>query len=74
MRGLLIPYHTLIPYPPTNIPQISHIFPGRIEGRASLLYYSGFYSSTNITAAENESFDIPMDSIQVRKFVDVSNF
>ena len=39
MRGLLIPYHTLIPYPPTGIShKISHIFPTRNYQQSSEVY------------------------------------
>lgn len=48
-------------------------FTGASDNSKRPLRNAGFYSSTNISAAESGSFDIPMDSIQVRKGVDVGN-
>ena len=51
MRGLLIPYYTLILYPPTGIShKISHIFPSRNFAASSASYLANFASFSGLSA------------------------
>ena len=70
MRDLLIPYHTLIPYPPTGIShKISHIFPSRIPDALSRLT-SREYIPTNAIEASLDTLIVKVFPVSLVEISD----